>query len=58
MTVEARFTTCGMTKGKRYEVIEEIKGINSYRITLDDGTIGVRHRCAFTIITGGNIYEN
>ncbi len=29
MTVEAKFTTAGMTKGKQYDVIEEKKCVNA-----------------------------
>ena len=47
MIVEALYTTCGMTKGKYYDVIESINDINLYKIVLDDGTIAVRHKCGF-----------
>lgn len=50
MIVEAKCTTAGMTKGKRYKVFEEIKGIRSYKIILDDGTPGVRHSCGFNVV--------
>ena len=50
MTVEAKFTTAGMTKGKRYDVIEEKKSVNGYKIVLDDGTVAVRHKCGFEIV--------
>lgn len=50
MTVEAKFTTAGMTKGKKYDVIEERKCINVYKIVLDDGTVAFRHKCAFIIV--------
>ena len=50
MTVEAKFTTAGMTKGKRYDVIEERKSVNGYKIVLDDGTVAVRHKCGFDIV--------
>lgn len=39
-----------MTKGKKYDVIEEKGCINAYKIVLDDGTVVFRHRCAFKII--------
>lgn len=47
MTVEAKFTTAGMTKGKKYDVIKDNKSINAYMIVLDDGTVAFRHKCAF-----------
>ena len=50
MTVEAKFTTAGMTKGKQYDVIEEKKCVNAYKIVLDDGTIAFRHRCGFKVV--------
>ena len=50
MTVEVKFTTAGMTKGKRYDVIEENKSINCYKIVLDNGTIAFRHKCGFNVI--------
>jgi len=50
MVVEAKFTTAGMTKGKRYDVIEEKKTINGYKIVLDNGKIAVRHKCGFKIV--------
>lgn len=50
MVVEAQLTVAGVTKGKRYNVIEKIKPINCYKIKLDDGTIGVRHRCGFKVV--------
>ena len=50
MTVEAKFTTAGMTRGKRYDVIEVGKYINAYKIVLDDGTVAFRHKCGFKII--------
>lgn len=49
MTVEAKFTTAGMTKGKRYDVIEENKNFG-YKIVLDDGTIAIRHKCGFSVV--------
>lgn len=54
MTVEAKFTTAGMTKGKRYDVIEEKKSINGYKIVLDDGTVAVRHKCGFNVVESSN----
>lgn len=50
MTVEAKFTTAGMTKGKQYDVIEENEFIHCYKIVLDDGTVAFRHKCAFEIV--------
>lgn len=50
MIVEAKFTTAGMTKGKRYDVIQTLDSIDSIVIVLDDGTVAVRHLCAFEII--------
>ena len=50
MTVEAKFTTAGLTKGKQYDVIEEKKSINGYKIVLDNGAVAVRHKCGFNII--------
>ena len=50
MTVEAKFTTAGMTKGKRYDVIEEKKCANAYKIVLDDGTVAYRHKCGFKVV--------
>ena len=49
-TVETKFTTAGMTKGKQYNVIEEKKSINGYKIVLDDGTVTVRHKCGFNVL--------
>lgn len=54
MTVEAKFTTAEMTKGKRYNVIEEKKSINGYKIVLDNGTVAVRHKCGFNVVEEGN----
>ena len=54
MTVKAKFTTAGMTKGKQYDVIEEKKCINAYKIILDDGTIAFRHKCAFEVVNNTN----
>lgn len=45
--VEAKYTTAGMTRGNKYDVIEENKSINTYKIVLDDGTVGYRHKCSF-----------
>ena len=42
MIIEAKFTAAGMTRGKRYDVID--------LIVLDGGIIGIRHRCNFNII--------
>ena len=50
MTVEAKFTTAGTTKGKRYDVIEVKKCINAYKIVLDDGTVAFRHKCGFKVV--------
>lgn len=50
MTVEAKFTVAGMTKGKRYDVIEENKYVNCYKIVLDDGTVAFRHKCGFIVV--------
>lgn len=50
MKIKAKFTAIGITKGKQYNVIGEKKAINSYEIILDDGTIGVRHKCGFEVI--------
>lgn len=50
MTVEAKFTTAGMTKGKRYDVIEVRRCINAYKIVLDDGAVAFRHKCGFKVV--------
>ena len=50
MTVEAKFTTAGMTKGKQYDVIEEKKCVNAYKIVLDDGTVAYRYKCGFKVV--------
>lgn len=50
MIVEAKFTTAGLTKGKRYHVFDILSMIDSYKIILDDGTIDVRPTQAFKII--------
>lgn len=50
MTVEAKFTTAEMTKGKQYNVIEENKSINGYKIVLDNGIVAARHKCGFVIV--------
>lgn len=52
MTVEAKFTTAGMTKGKRYDVLQDLPDYESVVIALDDGTIAVRRNCAFNFING------
>lgn len=50
MTVEAKFTARGLTKGKQYNVIEEKKCINTYKIILNDGTMAWRHKCGLKIV--------
>lgn len=51
MTLKAKLTTCGMTKGKNYDVIRQegdklIKD-GLVQIVLDDGTVGLRAFKAF-----------
>lgn len=55
ITVEAKFTTAGMTKGKRYDVIQKLDSIDSVVIALDDGIIAVRRMCAFDIVDSKDI---
>ena len=60
VTVKSKVSAAGMTKGKVYDVIEEIKCTNSFKIILDNGTVGVKHRCAFECIAmpeGGVNYD-
>ena len=47
MVVIAKYTTCGMTRGKKYDVIE--KGERCYKIVLDDGSIAYRFKKAFDV---------
>lgn len=49
MIIEAKFTAAGMTRGKRYDVIDLIND-RYYKIVLDGGIIGIRHRCNFNIV--------
>lgn len=48
MTIEAKLTSTGMTRGKRYDVICESD--HFYKIVLDSGKVGVRHKHAFDIV--------
>ena len=45
MKVKALYSTCGMTSRKCYDVIDE--SVSYYKIVLDNGKIGIRHKCGF-----------
>lgn len=48
MTVVANLTVAGITRGKRYDVID--KPDRFIKIVLDNGKIGIRHIKAFDVI--------
>lgn len=49
MVVEANLSVVGITRGKRYDVID--KSNNLIKTVLDDGKIGIRHIGAFNVIS-------
>ena len=51
MTVKAKLTAVGMTRNKKYDVIENNDKLNCYKIVLDDGTIAYRIRTAFDVVS-------
>lgn len=46
MLVKAKFSILGLTKNKNY-LVQEIISNTYYKINLDDGSIGIRHKCSF-----------